>query len=299
MTSGNFLSSGRWAARSAALALAYSLSVGVAQADSTELGKADAAWHQGELEQAMALYQGALDAGGLSPADVVTAYSRIGTVKAALKDKGGALSAFRTAATINPEFDLPADAGPVAKSLYEQARGEAGKSGEFLNIALSVPEKVPAKKPFSVVAVVPEAFVVLVSEVEVEVTNSASGKTWKGSQPAAAEVTIEVPKKMTSSGQLVVHARLLDDKKNAWAEAESKVTIEGGARTGMDSAEVDPFAAPTPPPVQEDSDKGGFMSGPMPWIIGGAAVLLAGVAVVYVATRPGDEASVGAPTWTQ
>ena len=43
-------------------------------------------------------------------------------------------------------------------------------------------------------------------------------------------------------------------------------------------------------------DEGGIFSGPVPWIAGGVAIV-ATAAVVFFATRPSDDVSVGAPAW--
>ena len=108
----------------AALLLAIVFVSAPAVAAPKSFGQADAAWHQGELEKAKDMYEQALAAGGLDPTDVVLAHSRVGTVKAALNDTNGALSAFRVAAAIDPDFELPAESGPKALPVWQAHKGK-------------------------------------------------------------------------------------------------------------------------------------------------------------------------------
>lgn len=265
-------------------------------------GQADAAWHKGELEQAMALYEEALAKGGLEPAEVVLAYARIGTVQGALGDENAALSAFRTAAMLDPAFELPADAGPVAKKLHARARAEAEKNDEYLSLSLSVPEEVPARQPFSVVVVMPPNPAALVNEVVLTV-DDGSGKAWRQTLESAPELTFEVPAKVAKSGaRLVLVARALDGRKNAWAMAEAKVAVEGApvpaAGSMVDEEEKTPFEEEK---ARERSPKrdseGGFFSGSTPWILGGAAAAVVTGVALFFALQPTDDVRVGAPSW--
>jgi tetratricopeptide (TPR) repeat protein len=257
-------------------------------------GQADTAWHTGELEKAMNLYQAALDKGGLDPNEVVIAYSRIGTVRAALKDQNAALSAFRVASSIDPEFELPADSGPVARKLYERARKDAeALGGERLELNLTTPETIPASKEFTVETSIPEGFAVLVSQVVVTVSDPVSGKRWRRAQPAEPKLTFEFPKRVAIRGaRLSVKAIAADSKDNAWTVAESKIKVEGVRE--LSAVGDDPFGEKPEPKKDKKSD---FfdLEGPLPWIVGG--VLVVGAIVVYAATRSPDEVAIGAPGW--
>ncbi|HQP38643.1 MAG TPA: hypothetical protein PLI95_25835 [Polyangiaceae bacterium] len=89
-------------------------------ADETLLMQAAKKWEAAELTEAAKLYQQALDEGGLYPSDVLVAYTRIGTVQAATNQQNLALSSFRVAASIDPSFELPSEAGKKAQALYRR-----------------------------------------------------------------------------------------------------------------------------------------------------------------------------------
>lgn len=269
----------------------------LAHAQPSAFGQADAAWHQGELEKAQHLYEQALAKGGLEPKDVVIAYSRIGTVKAALRDSKGALSAFRTAATIDPKFELPADSGPIAKKLYAQARDEAAQQGEKLSLKLSAPDNTPAHQPFTVETTIPAGFAVLVAEVVVTVEDPLTGKKWQKKKPAEPSLSFEFPKRVSIPGaHLKIHARAVDGQQNAWAGADATVKVDGTRDIAtMDDGEVSPFDDSGKPKKKDNKSGGGLFKGPVPWIVGGA--LIVGGIIVFAATRPSSDVTVGAPSW--
>jgi hypothetical protein len=250
------------------------------------LAQAADKWEQAMLTEALPLYEQALKEGGLYPADVVVAYARIGTVQALKKNKEAALSSFRVAAVIDPQFQLPSESGKEARKLYEDARKAAAKQGGKLEIAGEAPERVDASKSFTVVAKVPEAFAPVVEKVGIEVRDSlGKGISWKSDQPSTTSVTFEVPGKFVPGATtLLVRVSALDQFGNRWATQELKVKVREG------QVEAPPVA-----PVEEKKESGGFFSGPWPYVIGGA-VLLVGVGA-FLITRPANEVKVGAPTW--
>lgn len=188
-----------------------------ASATPKAFGQADTAWHTGELDKAMKLYEDALGEGGLEPNEVVIAHSRIGTVKAALKDTNGALSAFRIAAAIDPDFELPADSGPVAKKLYARAHKEAeALGGQRLSIAVKAADTIPAQRPFTIETEIPEGFAVLVAEVVVTVEDPVTGKRWRRKHASDPKVKFEFPKRVAIRGaRLKVRAAAVDSQNNA------------------------------------------------------------------------------------
>jgi hypothetical protein len=257
-------------------------------------GQADTAWHQGELEKAKELYEKALAAGGLVPGDVIIALSRVGTVKAALNDTSGALSAFRVAAAIDPNFELPAESGPKAKKLFNQARKEAEQQGGAkLSITLKAPDTIPSNQGFTLETEIPPGYAVLVSEVVVSIEDPVSGKKWKRKKPSEPSLTFDFPKRVAMSGaRLKVTAAAVDAQNNAWTITEGKIRVEG-ARSSGGGMDDEPIPEPTKRPEKDSGSD--FFSGPIPWIIGGALVV--GGIVAYAITRKPDDVSVGAPGW--
>jgi tetratricopeptide (TPR) repeat protein len=266
----------------------------VAKATPKAFGQADTAWHQGELDKARELYEQALAEGGLEPQEVIIAYSRVGTVKAALKDTPGALSAFRVAAAIDPDFELPVESGPKAKKIFQQARKEAAQQGGAkLAIALKAPDTVPSKQGFSLETEIPAGYAVLVSEVVVSIEDPVTGKRWKRKKGAEPTLTFDFPKRVAIPGaRLKVKASAVDAQNNAWTVTEGKIRVEG--TRGGEMSDDEPIPDPDKKP-EKDKGSGDFFSGPIPWIVGGA--LIVGGIVLYAVTRPPDDVSVGAPTW--
>jgi len=269
-------------------------------------GQADTQWHQGELEKAKDLYEQALSEGGLQPAEVVIAYSRIGTVKAALNDQNGALSAFRISAAIDPNFELPAESGPKAKKLFQKARAEAQQQGgEKLSITLKAPDAIPAKQGFTLETEIPPGFAVLVSEVVVDIEDPVTGKKWKRKKSAEPSLTFDFPKRVAIPGaRLKLKAAAVDAQNNSWTVAEAKIKVEGlrdtegGAAAGGSSMEETSSEPERPAKPEKDKGKSDdLFSGPIPWIAGGALVV-AGI-VLYAVTRPSDEVKVGSPSWSK
>jgi hypothetical protein len=273
------------------LCFAWMLAASPALAVPKAFGQADTQWHLGELEKAKALYEQALAEGGLEPAEVVTANARIGTVRAALNDTNGALSAFRVAAAIDPQFELPAESGPKAKKIFQQARKEAAALGEKLAIVLKVPDTIPAKQGFTLETEIPPGFAVLVSEVVVSIEDPITGKKWKRKKGAEPSLTFDFPKRVAVSGaRLKVRAAAVDAQNNSWTVTEAKIRVEG-----LRESEGDMDEPPPEPAKPKEKEKEDFFSGPIPWIVGGA--LIVGGIVLYAVTRPPNEVSVGRPTW--
>lgn len=255
------------------------------------LAEAAEKWEQGALTDAAPLYEKALAQGGLFPPDVVIAYARIGTVAAASGKREAALSAFRVAAVIDPAFQLPAESGPIAKKLYEEARKQAQKQGGKLEISVEAPEKVDASKTFSVIAKVPEAFAPVVEKIGIEVRETtAKTPAWRGDQASVAQVSFDVPAKAVPGGTtLVVRVSALDQHGNRWAIADARVKVREGK-----TVEAEP-AAPVPTDEGDKKKGGSFWGGPWPYVIGGA--ILVGAATTYFLTRPANNVTVGAPAW--
>jgi hypothetical protein len=287
-------------------ALAFLLLAAPAWAEDAPLkptAQADAAWINGDLDGAVPLYESALEAGGLAPAEVVTAYARIGTYRAAMGKSDAALSAFRLAAAIDPEFRLPDESGPKAEALYTRARKEAGELGAKLEIKAGMPDEVTAGRSFVVIAKLPEGFAPLVDRVGIEVHDKLAKINWKGEKAADPSVRFDVPGKVAVTGAtLIVTVAALDRHGNRYAVSEQRVKVAGRPLAAIVpetplARNEDPFADEKDArDAEKDENKKGFWASPWPWAIGGAIVLGAAVGT-FAATRSPDQATVGAPQW--
>lgn len=259
-------------------------------------------WDASDLDGAFPLYQQALDAGGLSPSEVVVAYARVGTYQAAMGKAEAALSAFRLCAAIDPDFKLPGESGPKAEALYQKAKKEAESLGGKLELKAEVPTEVDKAKKFEVVAHLPEGFAPLADKIAIEVRDPISGKSWRSSVAADPSVTFEVPASVVVPGAtLTVRLQAIDTHANRFAVVDSRVKVKGrpapvtsGAWGGVspDDDETEEEPAEKSKPAE-----GSFWKSPWPYAIGGA--ILVGVVGVYAATRPSDQVSVGAARWQQ
>ena len=260
----------------------------------SQMEAAEMAWSEGRLEDALGLYESILKSGGLEPFDVVLAYARIGTVKAALGDQTGALSAFRVAAVVNPEFELPSDSGRVASGLYVQAREQAESQGERLTLKLDLPEDgVSSGSPFSVAVEIPEGFAVFVDTISVKVRDTLGGKEWVQKESADSRVVLRFPAEAAVAGaKLKLEARAFDADGNAWALQKGRIAVDGVRDLGLGGWGNEEKA-----PIVEDDSSGGFFSDNWPWLAGGTAAVVAGV-VLFAVLQPAD-VSVGAPRWQE
>jgi hypothetical protein len=262
-----------------------------AHADQPTYQAATKAWENGDLDEAAKGYDQAINEGGLAPKEVLTAYARLGTYKAALGKQDEALSAFRLAASLDPDFQLPNESGPKAAALYKKAHKEAEGLGGKLEIKAEVPTEAQAAHTFSVIAHLPDAFAPLVDRVAIDVKDGLTGQGWNSSAPAEATVQFEVPSRAVPSGAtLVVRVDALDVHGNRYASSETRVKVSGSRATFASMDEPEP--EPTP---KEEPPKKGFWQSPWPYAIGGGIV--AASLVTFFATRPTDDVMVTAPRW--
>ncbi len=260
--------------------------------DKAPLSAAAEKWEAGDITDAVPLYEQAIKNGGLFPPDMVIAHARIGTVLAATGKKEAALSAFRVAAVIDPVFQLPSESGPVAKKLYDDARKQAAKQGGKIEITAEAPERVEAKKSFTVKVKMPDTFVPLVEKIGVEVRDVQAKTPWKADAPAAAEYSFEVPgRQVPGSTTLSVRVSALDSNGNRWAISEVKVKTKED-KSAAEPRDVEP-AAP-----KDDGAKKSMWKGPWPYVVlGVAAVVVTGAAVALQASKAPSKAEIGKPTW--
>ncbi len=274
----------------------------VAHADKNPsfLLEAAKAWEAAELNKAAKLYEQALEEGSLFPSDVLVAYARIGTVRAAKGEKNAALSAFRVAAALDPSFELPSEAGPRATRIYKRAKKDASRQGGKLEIRAKVPAESASGIEFLVVAHLDEAFAPLVADVGITVQDPAIStstvKPWRSKSPADTKVQFKVPGEVVTAGaNLLVRVDALDGYGNRWASTQARVRVKG--RTSrLGNNPDDPFFQNREGEKEgkQKSNKG-FWKSPWPWVIGGA--LIVGATTTYFMVRPKENVTVRAPTW--
>lgn len=281
------------------------------KADKTgALQRARAAWDSGDFDRVPRLFRDAIVAGGLTKAEVVEAYVRIGAALAIAHGTHSGLPALRDAALLDPGFTVPPEAGKRAIALGERARREQRRAGS-LTIAATVAEEVDAAAPIAVDVVLAPAHNPLVASISVEARDPLTARAWAQSQTASARLRFDVPARLAlpdASIVIVVQAR--DSHKNELGSVERRVHVAAAAPTPPSPPVVlSPVLGPAPrsPAValagssrgqyHEETrplevHKGGFWSSAWPYILGSVA-LAAGGAAIYYAVRPTDEVSVG------
>ena len=295
------------------------------------LPRARSAWDRGAWRQAETLYKQALDSGGLSPNEALDLYIRLGSAESLLKKRDAALVAFRHAALLQPRFKAPRVAGAQAARLAALARKQEAKIGVF-RLGAEVPSSVAAGVPLQVSATLDPDHAAILSKISVFASDSTATKTFREAQPSNTQVHFILPGAfLTSGATLTVRIDALDVHDNRMASIERLVHVAGDAAVAaVTPVPVAPASASAAGGASEptattsakagagiqapevlladvkplkarsaDADPGGhahtssFWSSPWPYVIGGAALAAGGVAT-YLATRPGDDVTVGA-----
>ena len=264
-----------------------------AQSSNRALDKARAAWDNADFDLAPALYETALEVGNLQKSDVVDAYVRMGSALAIGGKKKAALDAFRKAALLDPNFQLPPEAGKKATALAKLAKRQQARVGS-LSIGLQVADEVDSGAPFGVDVTLSPAHAPLVDTLSFSARDSLAGHAYERTAPVDTHVHFDVPTRMTlPEATLVVQVKAHDQHDNELWVAEKRVHVA----KPLPAPSPAPIAAlePTPSPrhrEQHPSSSGGFWHTAWPYIIGGVA-LAAGGAATWYATRPTDNVYIG------
>ncbi len=309
------------------LATAVATWSGVARAQSADTGNtkpaagpiqgAREAWDNGDFDRVPGLFREAITAGGLSKAEVVDAYVRIGAAQAIVHGSHAGLSALRSAALLDPGFTVPPEAGKRVMALADRARREQRRAGS-LTIGATVSEAIEAAAPIAVDVTLAPARSTLVAAISLEARDPATSRAWAQSQPASAHLHFDVPARLAlpdATIAIVVQAR--DSHGNELASAEKQVHVTGAPPAPSPPPVLSPArpmgpaaspAAPAPPVAlltgtskgetrdetrPSEAHKGGFWSSAWPYILGSVALAAGGAAIYYYAVRPTDEVSVG------
>jgi hypothetical protein len=278
----------------------------VAQADSAPaaqatanagLVRARAAWDRGDFDLAEALYRDAIDQGGLLPSELVDSYVHLGAARGVQGKKEGALTAFRRAAMLDARFVVPPEAGRKVTALAETARREQAKMGPLV-MRVAVPTSIAAGKPFTVKGTLDAPHAAFVTRVGLDVRDAVTGARYTATQPAATDLSFDVPAKVTAvDGTLSVQVTAYDDHENQIQGQRAHVTVTpapAAASYAVTAAVTQALAPPAPSSADHPTTKssGGFFSTAWPYILGGAVLAGAGTAL-YFAFRPPTDVNVG------
>jgi len=242
------------------------------------LDRARAAWAQADFEAAQSAYQEAITRGGLSRTDVIDAYSHLGAAHFIVGKRDLAANAFRVAATVDPSFVVPAEAGKKAAALAEAQR----KQTVPFKLEAGAPDHVASGASFAVNVLFDAAQLPLLARIGIIVRDPATAKTYRFEEQPKLVVTFRVPSSMTLPGaDLDVRVDALDDHDNQLAVASTRVTVSG---------------APVAATSETEKPSGGtsFWKSPWPYVIGGTLLAAGGVGL-YFAVRSPSEVNVGAP----
>jgi hypothetical protein len=266
-----------------------------AAAGQAALERARVSWEKGDYDVAEPLYSEAIDSGGLAPADILDAYVHLGSARAVLGKKAGALTAFKAAATLDLHFIVPAEAGKRATASADQARRLESKTGP-LAFQADVPTDAKPGDSIKVDVSLDARHAALPgTRVGVYAYDPLGGGLHVASVRAAKATHFDLPSNLSlPSATLHVRVDWLDAHANRLASAEEQVHVQPDSQAPTTAAKVPLISvlpAPDSPRVHDDARGAGFWHTAWPYIIGGAA-LAAGGAAVYFATRSGDDVNV-------
>jgi hypothetical protein len=192
---------------------------------SRALDKARGAWDNADFDLAPALYETAIEVGGLQRSDVVDAYVRMGSALAINGKKKPALDAFRKAALIDPTFQLPPEAGKKAATLAKLAKRQQARTCS-LSISLQVADEVDSGSPFGVDVTVSPPHPPLLDTLSFSARDSLAGYAYERTLPADASVHFDVPTRMTlPDATLVVQVKAHDTHDNELWVGEKRVHV--------------------------------------------------------------------------
>ena len=253
----------------------------VPAAGATALDRARAQWNQGEFESAEPAYQEALEKGGLTREATLECFVKLGAVRAVLGKKELAHAAFRTAALLDQNFVVPAEAGKKAVALAEAAKQQQAKVGVGpLKAEPSAPAEVESGAAFAVNVLLDPAHATVIARLGLSVFDGTTGKTYRFEEAAQSPVVhFRIPAAIVMPGStLVLHVDALDIHDNQLASAESRVSVR-----------PTPISTGTSPMV---AASGSFWSTPWPYLIGGTLLAAGGVGA-YFLLRPPSQVAVG------
>ena len=280
------------------------------------LDRAQAAWGRGDFDVAEAQFKDAILLGGLARKDVLKAHIYLGAARAVLGKRTGAEDAFRIAASLDPSFKVPPEAGKKAAGLAEAARKHRFQPP---TLRAEAPPGVPAGLPFRIEASLvspaartPAAGALVVLRIGLQV-NDGGTSSYKSEQAAGNRVAFDVPATIATGGaNLSVRVSGLDGRGNELATSDLRVHVESEnpAPTPLAPVAIAPPPPEKPPRTtvadarfsalspadphagsERSTSKGGFWSSPWPYIIGGAVLAGAGTGA-YFALRSSDQVTV-------
>jgi hypothetical protein len=287
---------------------------------SAALERARAAWDKGDYDVAEPLYREAVETGGLDANNVLDAFIHLGATRSVLGKKALALAAFKSAATIDPHFTVPVEAGKRASQTADLARHAVARMGPIA-LTADFPQEIGTGESAQIDAVLDAAHLAAAPRMALTARDPLSGKSWSGVEDSSRTVHFKVPTSMALPGAtLMLRVDALDRHMNHLASIEGKTHVHSsepvgapivagagaagvsgtfsGAGVALGPTNGAANAGPLGKPQEADSGtkKKGFWSTAWPWVIGGAALAAGGVAI-YFAARPTSDVDVGSPNF--
>lgn len=250
-------------------------------APTTTLERARAAWDSGSFDVSEALYMEAISRGGLKRNELVDALVRIGASRCVIGRKKEAIESFRRAASIDPAFQLPPDAGKKIVAVVEKVRGDFA-SASPVALALAVPSSTRDNQAFVATAQLTGTNATLVARIRLDVRDGTGIVVFSETASLSSDVRFHVQPHTTWEGRLDASSSALDAHDNIVAEVTASLAVEKSERAAPSARNAN---GPT------TSKKPGFWARSWPFIAGGAAALAGGIALVVMA-RPSDDVAI-------
>lgn len=226
----------------------------------------------------------ALSRGGLKREQTLECYVKLGSARAVLGRRQEATLAFRQAALLDANFDVPADAGKRAVQAAADVKKQQAGFG-VLALKLDAPSSAKPGVALPITVSIDPAHTTLFARVGLVAKEPSTGKTFNFENAPAEKMQFTIPASLTlPNAALTIHVDALDKNDNQLASAEAHVHVTGDVKSSEDTGTKKPG--------------GGFWSTPWPWVIGGAVLAgaAAGTVGLYFGLQGNGNVNVGAPT---
>lgn len=235
---------------------------------STALAEADAAYAAGELDRALARFDGALREGGHSSAELARIHLHLGILRASFGDRDAARRAFAYALAVDSTLAAPRALGPELRTVFDDARAE--RAAQRLALEVRPAGRLVRGEDLTLRLAASGAPAGLVGALRVRVARGDAAPAFVERVEGSGPANVALSGAAWSAGDAVeVVVDVLDEYGNTIASEPRSLSPSG------------PIANPTPPPERAQRSRG-WLSSPWFWIAAGVVVAGTTAGVLYL-----------------